>query len=311
MNLGGVLIPAATPFDRETGDVDVVAMRSNIRAWLEHPVLGIVIGGSTGEAVLLDESERRSLLEAARGVIPGERLLVAGAGAESTRATLRLCRMAADAGADAVLVMPPAFYKGAMTPEALALHYRRVADDSPLPVIVYQVPIRLSTLDLPTGLVAELSRHENIVGIKDSRPTLDTVGELVEQCRDGFQVLVGTGANLYGALEVGAVGGILGVANLAPAECAAIVLAFQEGRAADAGRLQERVAPVHKAIVGEMGVGGVKAALDLLGLRGGDPRPPLLPFPEKRLAEVRAILERARLLHALEGIEAAQTATPA
>jgi len=297
MKLAGVLIPAVTPFDRETGDVDVVSMRANIRSWLAHRVLGIVIGGSTGEAVLLDEGERRALLEAARGVIPGERLLVAGTGAESTRATLRLCRMAADAGADAVLIMPPAFYKGAMTPEALALHYRRVADDSPLPVIVYQVPLRLSTLDLPTGLVAELSRHENIVGIKDSRPALDTVGELVEHCREGFQVLVGNGANLYGALEVGAVGGILGVANVAPAECAALVEAFQQGRAADAGRLQETVGPVHKAIVGEMGVGGVKAALDLLGLRGGDPRPPLLPFPAKRLGDVRAVLEQAGLLH--------------
>ena len=296
MNLGGVLVPAVTPFDAVTGDVDLVGMRANIRAWLEHPILGIVIGGSTGEAVLLDEAERRSLIEAARGVIPGERLLVAGTGAESTRATVRLCRMAAEAGADAVLVMPPAFYKGAMTPEALAVHYRRVADDSPLPVIVYQVPIRLNTLDLPTGLVAELSAHDNIVAIKDSRPTLDTVGELVEQCREGFQVLVGNGATLYGALEVGAVGGILGIANVAAGECAALIAAFQEGRAPDAGRIQERIGPVHKVIVGEMGVPGIKAAVARRGPGGGEPRPPLRPLPQKRHAEVRSVLEGAGLL---------------
>ena len=298
MNLRGVLIPAVTPFDRATGEVDAVAMCSNVGAWLEHPVLGIVIGGSTGEAVFLDESERRVMLEVAREVIPEDRLLVAGTGAESTRATNRLCRVAAESGADAVLVMPPAFYKGAMTPDALALHYRLVADASPVPVILYQVPLRMSTLDLTAGLVAELSAHGNIVGIKDSRPTLDTVGELVEQCQDGFQVLVGSGAHLYGALEVGAAGAILGVANLATGECAGLVTAFRDGRQADAGRLQERVGPVHKAIVSGMGVPGVKVAVDLLGLQGGDPRPPLRPLAANRRGEVRAALEQAGLLHA-------------
>jgi 4-hydroxy-2-oxoglutarate aldolase len=294
-DLTGVLIPAATPFDPVTGDVDVVGMRSNIRAWLTHAVRGVVIGGSTGEAVLLDEDERRRLLEAAREVVPDDRLLVAGTGAESTRATLRLCRAAADAGADAVLVQPPAFYKGAMTPEALALHYRRVADQCPVPVIVYQVPLRLSTLDLPTGLVAELSHHENIIGVKDSRGALDLVGELVEACRTGFQVLVGNGALLYAALETGAVGGILGVANLMPGASAGITEAFTAGRTAEAGRLQERIGPLHNSVVGGLGVPGVKAALDLLDLRGGDPRPPLRPLREGDVDTVRTALRRAGL----------------
>jgi 4-hydroxy-2-oxoglutarate aldolase len=296
MNLAGSLVAAATPFDPVTGEVDVVGLRTNVRSWVAHPVLGVVIGGSTGEAVLLDEEERRRLLEAAREVIPGDRLLIAGAGAESTRATLGLCRMADECGADAVLVMPPAFYRGAMTPEALALHYRRVADESALPVILYQVPTRLSTIELPTGLVAELSRHENVVGIKDSRASLEIVGELVEQCRDGFQVLVGSGAHLYASLEIGAVGAILGVANLMPGETAELLRAYGEGRTAEAGRLQEQIGPVHKTAVGEMGVAGVKAGLDLIGLQGGDPRPPLRPLPEKRREELRGVLDRAGLL---------------
>jgi 4-hydroxy-2-oxoglutarate aldolase len=296
MNLAGALVAAVTPFDPVTGEIDVVGMRSNIRWWTERDAFGIVIGGSTGEAVLLDEEERRLLLEAGRGAIPGDRLLVAGAGAESTRATLRLCRIASDAGADAVLVMPPAFYKGAMTPEALSTHYRRVADESALPVIVYQVPTRLNTIELPVGLVAELSRHENIVGIKDSRGSLEVVGELVSQCREGFQVLVGSGAQLYGSLEVGAVGGILGVSNAMPQETSDLIRVFREGRTQEAGRLQELIGPVHKVMVGEMGVAGVKAGLDMMGLRGGDPRPPLRPLPEKRRAELRGVLETAGLL---------------
>lgn len=296
MDLGGVLIPAATPFDPVTGDLDVVGMRANIRAWLEHRVLGVVIGGSTGEAVLLDEGERRTATETARDIVPSDRLLVVGTGAESTRGTIHLCRMAADAGADAVLVQPPAFYKGAMTPEALRVHYQKVADESPLPLIVYQVPLRMCTLDLPNGLICELSRHENVVGVKDSRGSLELVGELVDGCREGFQVLVGNGALLYASLEVGAAGGILGVANLAPGETADLVRAFADGRNAEAGRLQERIGPVHKSVVGGYGVAGVKAGLDLIGLRGGAPRPPLRPLPESGLAEVRNVLERAELI---------------
>lgn len=296
MDLNGVLIPAATPFDPVTGDVDVVAMRANVRAWLETDVLGIVIAGSTGEAVFLDREERRSLVEAARDVVPPDRLLVAGTGAESTRTTLRLTREAASAGADAVLVMPPAFYKGAMTPETLRVHYREVADRSPVPVIVYQVPLRFSTLDLGTGLVAELSRHQNVVGIKDSRGDLELVGTLVEQCSGEFQVLVGNGALLYASLELGAVGGILGVANLAPAGCADLIRTFREGDAREAGRLQELVGPVHKEVVAGLGVPGVKAGLDLLGLHGGDPRLPLRPLPDADRVKVEAALERGGLL---------------
>jgi 4-hydroxy-2-oxoglutarate aldolase len=296
VDLRGTYIPVTTPFDPVTGDVDVVAFRTNLRAWFQHPLRGLLIAGSTGESVLLDDDEVAALLEATRDTVPEDRVLIAGTGAESTRHTIAKTRRAADAGADAVLVMPPAYFKGAMTSQVLARHYFAVADDSPVPVIVYQVPLRLSTLEFPTALVGELSRHPNIVGIKDSRGKLDLVGELVDQCEEGFQVLVGAGSLLYGGLEIGAVGGIVAVGLLAPAEAAGISVAFFEDRKADAGRLQERIAPVHTKIVGGMGVPGVKAALDLLGLRGGDPRPPLASVSDDRRDEIRTILDQAGLL---------------
>jgi 4-hydroxy-2-oxoglutarate aldolase len=187
-----------------------------------------------------------------------------------------------------------------MTPEALAVHYRAVADGSLVPVIVYQVPLRMSTLDLATGLIAELAQHANVVGVKDSRGKLELVGELVDATRGhDFQVLVGNGALLYASLEAGAAGGILGVANLAPAESAALVEAWGQGRGSEAGRLQERVGPLHQEVVGGMGVPGVKHALDLLGLHGGDPRPPLRPLPASRREELRAFLsDRGWMAHA-------------
>lgn len=302
LELRGSFLPVTTPFDPVTGDVDVVAFRSNLRAWFEHPVAGILISGSTGESVFLDEEERSTLVEAAADVVPHDRLVIAGTGTESTRHTIRLTEQAAAAGADAVLVSPPAYYKGAMTPAVLAGHYRAVADASPVPVLIYQVPLRLSTLDLPTGLVGELAQHPNIVGIKDSRGKLDLVGELVEQTADeDFHVLVGSGALLYAALEVGAAGGIMAVGLMAPAKAAEISVAYEEGRTGDAGRAQERIAPVHDEIVGGMGVPGIKAALDMLGLRGGDPRPPLQPATADRIEKVRTILDAAGLL---EGVAA-------
>ena len=295
IDIGGVMIPTTTPFDPVTGEVDLVALRGNVGKWAATGVTGMVIGGSTGEAVFLDEGERERSWEVVRDVLPEGQLMVAGTGAESLRTTLRLTRLATARGADAVLVQPPAFYKGAMTPAVVRDHYRAVADASEVPVILYQVPTRFSTLDFPTGLIAELSTHENIVGIKDSRGKLETVAELVTHTQRGFQVLVGSGALLYASLEIGAVGGILGVANLAPRECAQVCERFAAGDMAAAGALQKRIGALHNSVVGGMGVAGVKRALDLLGYHGGVPRPPLRPLPEARYDELAECLAKAGL----------------
>lgn len=278
-----------------TGEADVVALRRNLRAWAEAPLSGFVLFGSTGEGPLVDEDERTRLLSASREVLP-ERLLLAGAGAESTRASIRLARGAARAGADAVLVYPPSYYTPYMTAEVLRDHFHAVADASPVPVVLYQVPPKLAGIELPAGLVGELARHPNIVGIKDSSGDLKTLAGFVDACGARCAVLVGNGAILYGALEVGARGGILAVALLAPAECAAIHTRTRAGDAGGAGRLQETVGPLHRAVVAGLGVPGIKAALDELGLTGGPPRPPLRPLAERNLPLLRDALVAAGLL---------------
>ncbi len=302
VDLSGVLVPCTTPFDPVTGEVDLVGFRANVRSLLAHPVRGIVVGGSTGEAVLLEEDERMVLLEGARDLVPDDRLVVAGTGAESTRTTIRRCKESAGTGADAVLVQPPAFYRGAMTDAALLEHYRAVAAASPIPVILYQVPLRMSTLEFSTNLVVGLAKIANVVGIKDSRGSLELVAELVDRTPNAFQVLVGSGAMFYGGLEVGAAGGILAVANLAPGPAAAIHTAHMAGDSAEAGRMQEAVAPMHAEIVAAMGVPGVKAGLDLLGLRGGDPRLPLRPLSDRDRENVAGVLDHA-------GLEAVETSS--
>ena len=296
IDLSGAFLPVTTPFDRGTGDVDIPAFRANLARWCESPVAGVLIAGSTGESVFLDEEERAMLVEAAADVVPQNANVIAGTGTESTRHTIRLTQQAAAAGADAVLVSPPAYFKGAMSDDVLTDHFTAVAEASPVPVLIYQVPLRLSTLEFSTELIGRLSEHPNIVGIKDSRGQLDLAVELVGAAADDFQVLVGSGAILHPAMQGGCVGGIVAVGLMASAEAAEIAMAHAEGRDDDAAALQARIAPVHQQIVGGMGVPGVKAALDLLGFHGGSPRPPLRAAPEHRIESIRSILQDADLL---------------
>ncbi|HEX6533410.1 MAG TPA: dihydrodipicolinate synthase family protein [Gemmatimonadaceae bacterium] len=289
--LGGVLAPVATPFDAESGEIAPVAFRANVRAHLARGLAGVVLAGSTGEAPLLDQGERRQLVEWARTVVPDDRWLVVGTGAESTRGTIARSRDAAERGADAVLVLPPHYFGAAMTSEALAAHYRRVADASPVPVLLYNMP-KYTHLTLDPGLVHELATHGNVAGMKDSGGDLKLLGAYLGAASDRFAVLTGHGGTLYAALSMGATGGILAVSLFAGALAAEVYTAFAAGDTARAGAAQEILTPLNKEIVGGMGVPGVKAALDAVGLHGGAPRPPLLPLPAAQRERVAALIAR-------------------
>lgn len=255
-----------------------------------------MVAGSTGEAPLLDDDERVLLLELARSAVPGA-TVIAGAGAESTRAVIRRCREAAERGAAAALVRPPAYYRDAMTEEALRAHFLAVADASPVPLILYHIP-RYVPVEIPPPLAAALSRHENIAGIKDSSGDVRSLGALCEALSGRAAVLAGSGTLLYPGLELGTAGGILAVALLAPQACRELIEAWERGEVAEAGRLQERIGPLHRSVVGGLGVPGVKAALDQLGLAGGPPRPPLLPLDAAGRRRVEGALVAAGLASA-------------
>lgn len=274
--------------------MDRRAFQANLRRWLDHPVDGFVVAGSTGEAPLLDEIEILRLVEWAREVTPRAVPVVAGTGLESTRGTVRLCREVARNGADAVLVRPPSYYAGAMTAGALDAHYRAVADGSPVPVVLYHIP-RYVPVDLEPDLVAGLVRHENVAGIKDSSGDIRNLGELADACSGEASVLVGSGTLLYGGLEVGAAGGVLAVGLLATGACAEILSAWRDGDTGRAGSLQERVGDLHRAVVGKLGVAGVKAALDRLGLEGGPVRSPLRDLDDEGRRRAERALEGAGL----------------
>jgi 4-hydroxy-2-oxoglutarate aldolase len=291
--LEGVFAPVTTPFDPHTGDADLVALRRNLRWYDASDLGGVVLFGSTGEGVLVEEAERGPLIAGSREVIGAGKLLIVTTPAESTRAAVRLVQHSAAHGADMALVPPPRYYRPAMTAEALRDHYLAVADSSPIPVLLYRVPPAFASTDLAAGLIGELSKHPRIAGMKDSSGDLKFLGTVLSAVRPGFRTLVGDGRLVYAGLELGASGAVAAAANLAPALCAELFARWRRGDPAGAGRLQERIGPLEGEIAGKLGVAGVKAAVDLVGLVGGRPRPPLKPLREKDRARVVAALERA------------------
>lgn len=289
VTLQGVLGPVVTNFLPRSEDLDLAAFARNVRAHLAAGMSGVVVCGSTGEAALLTEEERFSLLEAARREVPPGQLLLMGTGAESTRLTVRRCREAQAAGADAVLVVAPHYYSNAMSIEALRAHYRRVADDSPLPVVLYNIP-KYMHFKLPPELVAELARHPNVIGIKDSSGDLAILASYLQSQSGAFTVLTGNGATFEAALVAGARGGILAVALFAAVQSVAIFEAHRRGDYVAAAALQAKVKPAAVAVVGELGVPGVKAAMDAVGLSGGPVRSPLVDLDAASRARIAALV---------------------
>lgn len=274
MKLTGVFAPITTPFD-DRGEVDTVAAAANVRALVDAGLDGIVVAGSTGEAALLEDAERASLLASVRSAAAGK-LVLMGIGSESTRQTIARARAAGEAGADGVLCVAPHYFGAAALPDAaLRAHYVAVADASPIPVVLYSIP-KYMHFALSAELVRDLAQHPNIVGIKDSSGDMNMLGGFLTSQSDAFTVLTGNGTQFLNGLRAGARGGILAVADFAPALSREVYDAFVAGNAAAADAAQARLGPLATEIVGRMGIGAIKAAVDQVGLVGGPVRPPLL-----------------------------------
>lgn len=293
LSLRGVFAPVTTPFGKD-GELDRKAFEHNVGAHMAAGLKGVVVTGSTGEAAFLDERERESLVEWARQHVRGDRLLIVGVGAESTRTTLRYAESAGERGADAVLVVAPHYFGPNMTEEAVRAHYMRVVDESPAPVILYNIP-KYMHFRLSRGMVQELAKHENVIGIKDSSGDRDSLTDYLAAQSDSFTTITGSGQLWGTALQMGARGGILAVSLFAPALSNAILEAVARKDVATAEALQARLTPLAKVIVGELGPAGVKAAMDCVGLKGGPPRSPLLPLSRADLERVRQLMREAEL----------------
>lgn len=289
--LHGVMGPVVTPFGADE-TLDLEAFADNLQAHVAAGLHGIVVCGSTGEAALLDDTERQRLTETARQAVPDDRWLIVGTGAESTRQVVQRCRTAATAGADAVLVVAPHYYTNAMTVAALEAHYTRIADESPLPVLLYNIP-KYMHFRLEPELVSRLATHPNIVGMKDSSGDVALLAQYVASQSDAFTVITGNAGTFATALRLGARGGILAVALFAADPSLGVWRAHRDGRGPDMDEEQRRLVPLGAEIVAGLGVPGVKAAMTRVGLRGGYVRLPLLPLSAHDVAHVDGLLRDA------------------
>ncbi len=296
IKLEGIFPPVPTPFDSD-GEILPNKLQANLALWNRTGLHGYVVLGSNGEAVMLTESEKIALWQAARAAIPRDKLFLVGAGLESTRASIALAKRAAESGADAAMFVTPSYYKSTMKPAALIQHYRAIADASPLPTIVYNMPAA-TALDIDADTVIQLAEHPNIIGIKDSSGNVAKYAHIVRAVRPDFSVLAGSGGYAYPALCVGAQGAVAALANVAPRECVALYDAFRAGRHNDARALQLRLVQLNAAVTTRWSVPGLKAALEELnqGFYGGPPRRPLLPLAEADRAALRQVMRDAGII---------------
>lgn len=298
MQIAGIYPPVPTFFhDDESLDLDT--QREHIRRLRDAGIRNFVALGSNGEAIHLDRDERSAVIAAIREAAGADAQVLAGAGGQSTRETIALCKLAADAGADVALILPPSHYGGKMGMPVQRAHFLAVADASPLPVMVYNMPGNSAGIDIDAETVITLSAHPNIVGVKDSSGNVTKLAEVAAGAREGFVVLAGSAGFLLPALVVGARGAVAALANVAPRECLELIALYDAGMFDEARTLQARLIPVNTAVTSGYGVAGLKAALDFVAHYGGAPRRPLAPLGEGDRVRLRSLLAQADLLRTM------------
>jgi 4-hydroxy-2-oxoglutarate aldolase len=291
MKFQGIFPPLTTPFAAD-GEIDLAALRANLKLYNETRLAGYVLNGSTSESVLLTWGEVERLWATSQEFAAPGKILIAGTGAESTPETIRHTKRAAELGFQAALVRTPSYYKPFMTFEAETAHFQRVADASPIPVLIYSVPVFTGyTAEAP--LVARLASHPNIVGIKDSSGNVQRIADIVHSTHVSFNTMTGSALTLEESLEAGACGAILAVSCVFPAACVEFYEAARAGEKERLQNLKRQFISPGATIVSKYGIAGIKYALDRLGYKGGSPRAPLLPVNEAAQREIEGLLAAA------------------
>ena len=294
MNLSGIFAALTTPYAAD-GSVSIAELKRNIQRYNATGLAGYAVLGSTGESVLLSRSDAESILIAARETASADKQLLAGTGAESTGETIERTKRAAELGYRAALVKTPYYYKPVYKPEVFVTHYRRVADASPIPIVLYSVP-QFTGISLEAPEVAALAEHPNIIGIKESSGDVQRVAQMIGAARPSFRVLTGGAGVLLPSLTVGAKGAVLALASALPERCAELYEVTRRGQIEQARELQATLLRASKLIVSELGIPGVKFVMDQRGYYGGAPRPPLLPLSDanrQRVLDLLGALEPA------------------
>lgn len=294
-DIHGVLPPLITPFS-ESGSVDFEAFGRNIERMNDTGLCGYLVLGSNGETPYIDEKDKIELVRlCAKKAAPGK-LIMAGTGLESTSSTVELTRRAADAGAQCALVLTPSYYHEQMGDDAQIAYFTAVADQSPIPILIYNVT-KFTHINISPAAVSRLSQHPNIIGMKDSSGNIaGLIGYMTAGLDPEFNLMVGTASAWYPALCIGVRGAVMALANCCPRECVQVQTLYEAGKYTEALALYKRMFPVNACVTGKLGVPALKHACDCLGFEGGHPKSPLLPLTEEQRGQVEGILHRAQVL---------------
>ena len=287
MNLAGIYPPIVTPFLKD--DVAHHYLAENVEKLSKSGIKGLIVLGSNGENVYLSEEEKIDVVKTTIQSASKNMLIIVGSGCESTRETIYLTNRMAKIGTHAALIVTPFYYGSKMNDEALIKYYSTVADQVEIPILLYNVP-KFTGINLSAEALSALSKHPNIIGIKDSSGNVNQLGQYLNQVNPDFNVLVGTAGALFGALTLGCKGGILALANILPKKCVEIFQLVQDGKIKEARELQLRMIPVNHAITTKYGISGLKYAMNLLGYKGGEVRSPLLATKYEEQEKIKEIL---------------------
>jgi 4-hydroxy-tetrahydrodipicolinate synthase len=287
----GIIVPHITPFT-EKGELNLEALRTCIRFWIENGVDGLMPCGSNGEAPYLAREERQKIIatvleEAKKGVT-----VMAGTGAPSTWETIRLTKDAADLGVDAAVVVTPYYFR--LSNREIISHYKAVLEAVDIPIILYSVP-KFTGITLEPAVIAELAKeYSHVAGVKDSSGNIATITETISLIGEKIAVLAGTADTVLPTLTLGGKGAVIAIANPYPKLCASLYKAYKNGEYQKAATLQKAINHINEILVKRYNqLSAIKEAMRMLGLPAGYPRKPALPLDETAKKEVEKLVEWA------------------
>ncbi len=293
MHIHGIIPPVATPM-RENEDLDLPRLKWFLDHLIASGVHGVFVLGTNSEFYALDEREKQEVIATAVAHVNKRVPVYAGTGAETTREAVRLTRMAEREGADGVSVITPYFVSP--TQQEIHDHYRRVAESTSLPVILYNNPSTCGGLKIDVDTVARLSRIPNILGVKDSSGDLQNTVEYLRVVPERFAVMMGRDTLIFSALMMGARGAVPATGNIAPQLLVEIYEKFRAGDVEGSKAAQLRLNPLRLALALGTAPGGVKSALAMLGMSLGPCRAPVALIGPDKQEPMRAALRAAGLL---------------
>ena len=289
--ISGIFATVNTPFLDE--DVSFDHFRGNMRKYSKTPLSGFLVLGSNGENKSLTEDEKLRLLEIAIEEKGEHQIVMAGAGCESTRETIDFSKKAQALGADLVSLVTPSYFKKSLTDDALIGYYTDVAEALAIPVFAYNAP-GFTGLTLSPKVIAAISTHPNIGGMKDTSP--DGIARYLEVCGDDFDVLSGTISTLFIGLVLGASGGVVSLANAFPHACCELYEKWKSSDLDGARELHHKLFTLNQSVSGKFGVAGVKYASEIGGYYGGAPRLPLLALKDEEEKSIKDAIAKAGVL---------------